>query len=249
VANKFEGLGLMATNIAELAHTPVHEKYRFKSLKGSSHHWALSQMKGRLSASRVLDVGAGGGGLGKCVRDEGPRTLIAVEPDLRAHDALGKIYDSIHASLQPLSNERFDWILVMDVLEHTPSPEAFLAEIRELLAPGGRILVSVPNVAHWSVRLPLFFWGSFEYQPLGIMDRTHLHFFYKRSFRRLCSSLPHSRLVAESASIEPFELALPQWLGQSVLYRALIPLRLALARTFRGLFAYQLLAVIEGTSE
>jgi SAM-dependent methyltransferase len=140
---------------------------------------------------------------------------------------------------------RFDWILVMDVLEHTPSPEVFLNEIGKLLAPGGRLLLSVPNVAHWSVRLPLFFWGSFEYQPLGIMDRTHLHFFYQRSFRRLCSSLPGCCLASESASIEPFELALPRWLGQSALYRALIPIRLGLARTFRGLFAYQLLAVIE----
>ncbi len=225
--------------------TPVHEKYRFKPLKGSSHHWALAQMRGKLGTSRVLDVGAGGGGLGKCVRDEAPAALVAVEPDTRAHETLRRIYDSVHPNLIALSETRFDWILAMDVLEHTPSPEVFLSEIRKLLAPGGKLLISVPNVAHWSVRVPLFFWGSFEYKPLGIMDKTHLHFFYQRSFRRLCSSLPGCRVVSESASIEPFELALPSWLGRSVLYRALIPIRLGLARTFRGLFAYQLLAVIE----
>jgi SAM-dependent methyltransferase len=235
---------------SELAiQTPVHEKYRFKPLKGSSHHWALAQMKGKLATSRVLDVGAGGGGLGRCVREEAPAALIAVEPDTRAHETLTQIYDAVHPNLSAISEMRFDWILVMDVLEHTPSPEAFLSEIRNLLAPGGKLLISVPNVAHWSVRLPLFFWGSFEYKPLGIMDRTHLHFFYQRSFRRLSSSLSGCSLASESASIEPFELALPRWLGQSALYRALIPLRLGLARTFRGLFAYQLLAVIEALPE
>jgi SAM-dependent methyltransferase len=239
----------MLSSTKSSVHTPVHEKYRFKPLRGSSHYWALKQMRGKLRTSRVLDVGAAGGGLGKCVRDEHPIALVAVEPDTRAHDTLCTIYDSVQSSVGALSGELFDWILVMDVLEHTPSPEVFLSEIRKLLAPGGRLLISVPNVAHWSVRIPLFFWGSFEYKPLGIMDRTHLHFFYKRSFRRLCSSLPGCRLVSESASIEPFELALPRWLGQSALYRALIPVRLGLARTFRGLFAYQLLAIMETSSE
>lgn len=239
----------MLTSTDSSAHSPVHEKYRFKPLKGSSHYWALEQMKGKLESSRVLDVGAGGGGLGNCIRQEQPIALVAVEPDTRAHETLRQIYDSVQPSLSALSGQLFDWILVMDVLEHTPCPEVFLTEIRKLLAPGGRLLISVPNVAHWSVRVPLFFWGSFEYRPLGIMDRTHLHFFYKRSFQRLCSSLTGCRLVSESASIEPFELALPRWLGQSALYRALIPIRLGLARTWRGLFAYQLLAVIETTSE
>lgn len=239
----------MLTKSDQTIQTPVHQKYRFKPLQGSSHHWALAQMKGKLQTSRVLDVGAGGGGLGKCVRDEAPAALVAVEPDTRAHETLRQIYDSVHPNLSALSGTLFDWILVMDVLEHTPSPEVFLSEIRKLLAPGGKLLISVPNVAHWSVRVPLFFLGSFEYKPLGIMDRTHLHFFYQRSFRRLCSSLPGCCLASESASIEPFELALPTWLGQSALYRALIPIRLAFARTFRGLFAYQLLAVIETLPE
>ncbi len=239
----------MLSTTATPEYAPVHEKYRFKPLRGSSHHWALKVMRGNVASKRVLDVGAGSGGLGQCVRQDGPALLVAIEPDVRAHTLLKGTYDQVHKELMEPSGQLFDWILVMDVLEHTPSPETFLFQIRKLLAPNGKILISVPNVAHWSVRIPLFFLGSFEYTPIGIMDRTHLHFFYKRSFRRLCSSLPDCRVLSESASIEPFELMLPRWLGQSLLFRALIPVRLGLARAFRGLFAYQLLAVIGASPE
>lgn len=235
----------MLANDSTTDQLPVHKKYQFKPLKGSSHRWALDQLRGNVATSRILDVGAGGGGLGRCLREEGPRSLVAVEPDLRAHETLSGTYDKVYSGIDLVEGVLFDWILVMDVLEHTPSPESFLRQIRRLLAPGGKILISVPNVAHWSVRIPLFFFGRFEYQPMGIMDRTHLHFFYKRSFQRLCSSLPGCRVVLRSASIEPFELALPAWLGRSFLYRALIPLRLSVARMFPSLFAYQLLAVVE----
>jgi len=225
---------------------PVHEKYQFKPLRGSSHRWALDHLRGNVATSRVLDVGAGGGGLGRCIREEAPASLVAVEPDLRAHETLSAIYDQVYSDIDSVEAPPFDWILVMDVLEHTPCPESFLRQVQQLLAPGGKILISVPNVAHWSVRIPLFFLGRFDYQPLGIMDRTHLHFFYKRSLHRLCLSLAGCRVVSRSASIEPFEKVLPSWLGHSFVYKALIPIRLAVARIFPSLFAYQLLAVVEG---
>lgn len=248
-AKKILDLSQMLAKDSIPDHKPVHQKYQFKPLRGSSHYWALEQLRGNVSKSRILDVGAGGGGLGSCLRAQGPASLVAVEPDTRAHETLSGIYDTVYSGIESVHESPFNWILVMDVLEHTPCPETFLSQIRGLLAPGGKILISVPNVAHWSVRIPLFFWGSFEYQPLGIMDRTHLHFFYQRSFRRLCSSLPKCRLVSRSASIEPFELALPAWLGRSFFYKALIPIRLGVARLFPSLFAYQLLAVVEASPD
>ncbi len=55
-------------------------------------------------------------------------------------------------------------------------PIAALRGYRHFLAPGGRVLVSVPNVAVWNVRFGLLF-GRFEYTPTGTLDRTHLRFF------------------------------------------------------------------------
>jgi len=53
------------------------------------------------------------------------------------------------------------------------------------LKPGGLLIASLPNVRHWSVLLPLLFCGEWRYQPQGIMDRSHLRFFTKKSAVRM----------------------------------------------------------------
>ena len=67
-------------------------------------------------------------------------------------------------------------ILLLDVLEHLVDPAALLARVRSWLAPGGRLLISLPNVAHAAVRLSLLH-GRFPRTDTGLLDRTHLHFF------------------------------------------------------------------------
>jgi SAM-dependent methyltransferase len=226
---------------------PAHERYLFKPLRGSSHVWALDQLSSSVNKRKVLDIGAGGGWLGRALKPAKPAELVAVEIDTRSHETLHESYNRVLTDITPLRGETFDSIVLLDVLEHLPKPAEYLRDVRSLLAPGGLILVSVPNVAHWSVRFPLFFLGRFEYRSLGIMDGTHLHFFSRRGFLKLCSSVPMSRIENVSASIEPFELALPNWLWRNSFYRSLLPVRHALARALPGLMAYQHLALLRAT--
>jgi DNA repair exonuclease SbcCD ATPase subunit len=62
------------------------------------------------------------------------------------------------------------------VLEHLRDPLAALRRLRRFLKSEGYFVVSLPNVAHASVRLALL-QGHFQYRELGLMDRTHLRFF------------------------------------------------------------------------
>ena len=78
----------------------------------------------------------------------------------------------------------YDCIVAADVLEHTIAPEHLLADIAERLAPGGAILVSVPNFAHWYPRVRVAT-GRFDYDQRGLLDRGHVRFFTRRSFERL----------------------------------------------------------------
>lgn len=71
----------------------------------------------------------------------------------------------------------YDLILLLDVLEHLVDSASALLNVRRLLAPGGHIVVSLPNIAHLSVVIPLLFRRQFTYQDAGILDRTHLRFF------------------------------------------------------------------------
>ena len=75
-----------------------------------------------------------------------------------------------------LAGERFDLVVLADVLEHLPDPWDALATCRQMLAPGGTVLLSVPNVSHYTVAWPLLL-GRWQYVDSGLLDRTHLRFF------------------------------------------------------------------------
>ena len=78
----------------------------------------------------------------------------------------------------------YDAILFLDVLEHLRDPDGVLRAARDWLRPGGRVLCSLPNVAHWRVRLALAR-GRFDYTENGLMDATHLRWFTRRTAREL----------------------------------------------------------------
>ena len=220
------------------------ERYVFKPSFGSSHFWALRQLSGQVSGKRILDIGAGGGGIGRSIRPEWPAQLVAIEIDPRAQALLRDIYDEVHAEIESLEGRQFDTIILLDVLEHMSDPFGFLKQVQRILAPGGRVIISVPNVAHWSVRFPLFFLGRFEYRSRGILDRTHLQFFSRRRFHEMCSSLSECSVEESSASIEPVELVLPRWAVNNPLFAMLSRVRVALANALPGLMAYQHLGVL-----
>jgi len=79
---------------------------------------------------------------------------------------------------------KFDVLVYADVLEHLLQPERVLVNLATQLSVDGRIVVSLPNVALWRVRLNLL-GGRFNYSDYGVMDRTHLHFYTFKSAKQL----------------------------------------------------------------
>jgi SAM-dependent methyltransferase len=79
-----------------------------------------------------------------------------------------------------LPEKHYQVIVCGDVLEHTVDPAEVLRQLRRLATDDAVFIVSVPNVAHFSVRLMLLF-GLFPKMPRGILDRTHLHFFTRKT--------------------------------------------------------------------
>lgn len=73
-------------------------------------------------------------------------------------------------------NEKYNYIIFADVLEHLVDPATTLKKAALHLKPSGRILFSIPNMAHISLRLQMLT-GDFNYQDTGLLDRTHLHFY------------------------------------------------------------------------
>jgi SAM-dependent methyltransferase len=104
----------------------------------------------------------------------------------------------------PEVGESFDVVVAADVLEHVRSPERILEDIRSLLAPGGSLLVSVPNFGHWYPRARVAL-GRFDYDRRGILDKDHVRFFTRRSFERLVSDAEF-RVVRRGGTGLPLEV-------------------------------------------
>lgn len=213
--------------------------YPWKPFPGSPHHWALREVR-RLPRGplKLLDVGAGEGHVLRALsaaRDDVQESW-AVEPHWAVEAAPRERWVSDLREVEP---EDFDLALALGVLEHVPDPAVLLRQIALRLRPGGTLLVSVPNVAHWSVRLGLLA-GRFEYGERGILDRTHLRFFTRRSVLRLIRGAG-LEVEQSGAALAPLELLLPGPVSESRPWSLLVRARARLARAVPGLFGYQML--------
>lgn len=139
----------------------------------------------------VLDVGCNDGYLGKISHSSNVFYGLDHLDDsvLKAKevykDAL--VFDLNHTEKLPWG-KKFDVVVFADVLEHVLYPEKVLRFfVDEYLKDGGRVIISLPNVANWQVRLQLFF-GKFEYQETGILDKTHLHLYTFRTAAQLAEN-------------------------------------------------------------
>jgi 2-polyprenyl-3-methyl-5-hydroxy-6-metoxy-1,4-benzoquinol methylase len=141
------------------------------------------------SASSILEIGAASGKTLRWIKTVCPgvkTTGVELNGDLA--EELGRNADvAIIANIADCLPKlgKYDLILLLDVLEHLQNPTEVLRSLRKLLAAGGQIIVSVPNVAHLSVAVPLLMKRQFTYQDSGILDRTHLTFFVEDSAVKL----------------------------------------------------------------
>ena len=201
------------------------------------------RLRGLPERARVLEVGCHTGSFARALLARG-LDVVGVELDASAAaEARRHGVQVIAADARELPDalraERpFDRVLFMDVLEHLPSPEQALRAAHPLLAPGGRIVVTGPNVAYWAMRKDLML-GRFEYRDQGILDRTHLRFYTLDGWQRL--------LVAAGYRVdhlEPIDTFLPleQHYRDLPLLRAAVPqLRAQLLARLPELFAIHVL--------
>jgi 2-polyprenyl-3-methyl-5-hydroxy-6-metoxy-1,4-benzoquinol methylase/glycosyltransferase involved in cell wall biosynthesis len=139
---------------------------------------------------RVLEIGCGAGHMSNALKGQACEVVgIEIDPEA-AKRASAFCENVIVADLdymnfeEGLGDDRFDVVVAADVLEHLKDPVTVLQNLREFLLPGGYLVVSVPNIAHASVRLALLA-GRFPYGESGLLDRTHLRFFTRDTAEQL----------------------------------------------------------------
>jgi methionine biosynthesis protein MetW len=148
-----------------------------------------ARVAGLVGADKVvLDVGCGGGYLAERLTSRGCHVTGIDNDEVLLQRARTVCSEVIRHDLEAVDTldveKRFDVVVMADVLEHLRVPEKLLAKAASWLRPGGFVVISIPNVAHVSVRLKLLL-GRFDYGPTGILDQTHMRFFTRRTFASL----------------------------------------------------------------
>lgn len=152
-------------------------------------NWGLLRLWGKRTGLRALDVGCGFATTSERIRKLGNEVTGIDSSDEIAHIVERRLDRVIEADLESfdaieraLDGTRFDVIIFADVLEHLVWPVSTLRRYLQWLEPEGSVIVSLPNVGLWSVRLAHLA-GRWDYDETGVLDRTHLRFFTRKSAR------------------------------------------------------------------
>jgi 2-polyprenyl-3-methyl-5-hydroxy-6-metoxy-1,4-benzoquinol methylase len=141
------------------------------------------------SVGAVLDVGCAAGGFGSLLKNKFGCTVWGIEPNKDAASVaatkLDKVYNSFFHSEIDLEDKKFDVIFFNDVLEHLPDPWNALHTARKFLNQGGCVVASIPNILHFEIIYKILKERDWKYEDAGVMDRTHLRFFTKKSIIRM----------------------------------------------------------------
>ncbi len=241
VRNVFHRSGLLYQRrfdpIAE--HDNAH--YDLKLGYASSHQFAIDAVP---AGASVMDIGAGPGGFAQELLRKGCR--VAVVDQFAPSDLAPGVVVFTQDLDDPLTFDvgGYDYLLLLDVIEHTRNPEQFLDRLRAQFDYTPRtVILTTPNIAFIVQRLMLLL-GQFNYGKAGILDRTHRRLFTFRSLRQLLDDTGF-RIVDIRGVPAPF----PKVLGDGVLGRAAVAVNQLLIGLSKSLFSYQIFVVVEGTPD
>ncbi len=197
--------------------------------------------------SSVLDIGCSTGYMGKFLQEKRHCKVWGIETDPVAAREAEKVLNGVQImdlddldNLEKLNGE-FNYIIMAAVLEHLRNPEKVLSRVKALLKKDGLIVISLPNVAHYSIRFNLLF-GHFDYKKYGILDETHCKLYTIKSSMEL--------LKGAGLSVRHFTISLPFPGSRFATRMPGLPLFLGfLKKYFPGLFAEELIFVCSNESK
>jgi 2-polyprenyl-3-methyl-5-hydroxy-6-metoxy-1,4-benzoquinol methylase len=154
-----------------------------------------------------LDVGCGAGDNSRLIKARCPLAKIdgitySKEEATLAGLILDRcwVLDLEEPIPQFLMNQSYDCIIFSHVLEHLKNPEIIVQKFFDLLRPGGELIIAVPNILSWRMRLQ-FLVGNFTYVKAGELDETHLRFFtYYTADNYLFQRTSNLKLIFKKAS-------------------------------------------------
>ncbi|MBU3545448.1 glycosyltransferase [Polynucleobacter sp. MWH-Mekk-B1] len=237
---KIQGLGLLYQRNFDVSNAGNHHQYELKIHDVSPHTKALKDVAPN---SRVLDLGCGPGYVGELLVKEKSCHVTSVDqyPDEAQVKSNTFIQHDLSMGPPHLEAYNFDYILLLDVIEHLPNPELFLEHLYAKLdyRTKPKIIVSTGNIGFIVVRLMLLM-GLFNYGKRGILDLTHTRLFTFSTLKKLFDQSGFD-LLEEEGVPAPIALAVGEGKVASVLGMA----NATLMRISKKMFSYQMYMIFE----
>ena len=126
--------------------------------------------------SKVLELGAATGFMGEWLKKAKRCQVIGVDINSDAKPDIAGDLEAVTTWRKIEAKGKYGVVLASAILEHLRDPELALEHIRKILKQKGILVLTLPNIAHWRMRLNLLL-GNWNYEDYGILDRTHLRFF------------------------------------------------------------------------
>jgi len=226
--------------MAQVSPATVRSPYVLKTQQHSSHSILQRLLPEKGEGRRLLDVGCANGDLSRLFCERG-YCVTGIDSCERPAVGFSETIDFFTVDLDsglPKMEGAFDYIICADVLEHLYDPHILLRDLRVKLAPGGKLIASLPNSGNIYFRASVLM-GRFPSHDRGLFDRTHLHFYMWEGWKKLLRAHGlHVQSIEPSAI--PFSLMTPRTprIGE-VLESAYM----LAARAWKTMFAYQFLVV------
>ena len=161
-----------------------------------AHRWIVMRAEFRADllpfipgdARAIIELGCGDGSLGAAIKSRQKCRVVGIEIDKRAAAIARKRLDDVYCGdateILPILDEKFDCVVGSEIVEHVDDPWSLLAELRRIAKPDGRLILSIPNIAHASIIGDLM-QGRFDYVYIGLACAGHLRFFTRRSVEEM----------------------------------------------------------------
>lgn len=229
---KIQNLGIFYTD----KYNYINEQYEDKSYFYSTHSIAINEVK---ENSKILDLGSSNAEYLTLLKNNKKcyiKTVNKLEglknPKVDEEEILDLSLDL------PKNIYNFDYIFLLDVIEHIKEPENFLSRLYDKLSKKQTLIVSTGNISFIIIRLMLLF-GFFNYGNRGILDKTHARLFTFRTFRKLF--INNFEIVKAKGVPVPFPLAI----GNNIFSKILLFINIFLIKISKRVFSYQILFVLK----
>jgi glycosyltransferase involved in cell wall biosynthesis len=217
--------------------------YELKINYDSPHRAAFNLVH---AGAKVLDLGCAGGYMSALLeRERGCETTGVDKFPLASDVKLSRFIEhDLNAGIPDVNIAEYDYVLLLDVIEHLNIPEVFFDRLGDAMkyCTKTQLIISTPNIGFIITRLMLLL-GQFNYGKRGILDMTHTRLFTFSSLRRLLEQRAF-RITKSRGIPAPYPVAL----GDNPVSHFLLALNDIFLRLFPTWFSYQMIVVATPTA-